>query len=206
MKNSQIMLRLFFSAVLYTSVYMHASGEVDKELFFNYRTNKHESPYASELVNAALQNHVLIEKELFSILHQTAEARIANKFQALSATQRNAGQLCFFLPICLSPNTPADRSVDPIAINNHFKILGRAIAHTQIAAQRINAIKPCFFADTGAILVPEKDLLFLLQWSFGIRRTREKVEVMLDENGATTALVMPLLMSVINKYRAQEQP
>lgn len=55
------------------------------------------------------------------------------------------------------------------------------------------------------IMIPEKGLFTLLQYSYGIQRIGTDATILLNENGTEKITVAPLLMKVLNKYREHER-
>ncbi len=206
MNRTQLVLGMLFSGVLYSCSSVHAGDEnkavleilsqLDTDIFFNHSTDKYAAPYATATVASASQDPITVEKEAFATLYDNAFQRSESQVYTQGLIITSGISYTW-----LATNSSSLQEETKKYFDGRLKIWEHATAvHKHVVSMSALTVEP-----TSVVKISEADLMLLLQWSYGIKRADDVTEVLLDASGEKKITATPLLLQLINKYKAQEQ-
>ena len=146
--------------------------------------NRIASPYSTSFLNNLSDNFVVIEPEVVRPLCENAIGRIGSKM----AVEKQA--------VFTDPKWKS--------------CMSKLVADAQLTLEVPNAIRYATMSnvpekENKIVLIPEKKLFTLLQYSYGIKHMEGKTEILLNFAGTETIIAKPMLITVLNKYRSIER-
>jgi hypothetical protein len=188
-------------------VFTQEIDATSKDLFYNKSTEQFESPYTLCTLNNAIlqQQHVPIEQKAFGHLCTSALERIKETRQCYTFKPTDP---CIYVTDTAEEIATKKR----VCTQNVLCIDSIAYAFHKISTLNdhcyidITGIKRSMNVANGIVNAPEYDILMLLSWTKGISRISDTTELILNgtNNEKLNLDSMPLLHSIVNKYRSQE--